>query len=255
MFISIFKIRHLGVMKKIPYCLFSIFLGICVVSRSWLPHRFTIVAIVIYIATGIIYIMGVLRHQTSFFHKYIGHSWSILSVVFAHMFWVDPFSDWKHTSLFIAGLSAALCVIYLWIKDTQTKTEKFTFFTGCAAVLIALGIAFCPMGINESVISAYEFQTVEIAEKEVFVTDTDLFVSDAYLITLKQPNGKLDGYSGGISQEYWNSLQVGDDVHICVYTGSLGKKFYSFFEDPDSDFYGYNEWTREKYAEYLEETQ
>ena len=238
-------------MKKIPYCLISIFLGANVLCRYWLPHWMILIAIFFYLATGIVYIAGTIKHHTSFFHTYIGWTWMILAIVFAHAYWTNPFSEWNTSILFIFGLCISLCMLGFWRKGEQISSDKISFFQVCATILLAMAIAFFPMGINESIVTEYEFQNVTISSKDVFVTDTSLFVSNAYLVTLEQPGGKLDGLSGGISENYWNRLQVGEKVPVCAYTGLLGKKFYSFFKDDEKseDYYGLHAWTVAKFNE------
>lgn len=245
------SMKQTKTMKKIPYGLLSIFFGVNVICRSWLPHWILFGAILFCTATGLFYAVGVLRHNTAFFHTYIGWTWMLLPLAFAHAYWINPFCEWNSITLFLFGLCVSLCMVGFWVKDEQTEADKIGFFQICAAVLLAMAVAFFPMGINESVVTDYEFQTVKISSKEVFTADTSLFVSDAYLITLEQPNGELDGFCGGISQGYWNTLQIGDEVPVCAYTGLLGKKFYSFFMDAAKaeDYCGLNDWSNKNYAE------
>ena len=122
-----------------------------------------------------------------------------------------------------------------------------------AIVFLNLVISNCPKMINRSVVNGIEFKEIEIIEKHI--NENHSWVAESYRFELGYEDELIDSEGFSVSKEYYNAVYVGDNVPVCIYTGCLGVKFYFFFEDPKYDFYGYNEWTRDEYAKYLNRTE
>ena len=103
--------------------------------------------------------------------------------------------------------------------------------------------------INSSKIVNVEFRTIEVIDKHID-TYWQSWETETYHLQLGYEDELIDSEGFSISQKYYDSIQIGDEIPVCIYTGILGKQFYSFFEDPNEDFYGYNRWTREEYQKY-----
>lgn len=239
-----------GYMSKIPFIVISVLLWVGCVWHGFLSYIFIWIATFLYLGTMIFYVASVLRKDTRMFHKHIGWSWIVPAVGFS-LIWVEDLYEIWDINLLLWSASIATILVWLWDKkDIGVDREGRSLALNILSILVMMfAIASFPAMINSSKICDFEFQNVKVIEKDIRewpVTYYDLFFEDERDVICSE-------YSA--SKNYYESVKVGDEIPVCIYTGLLGKKFYSFFEDPDSDFYGYNEWTREKYAEYLNETQ
>lgn len=239
-------------MNKIPYIATWIAIGIGCTAKGALHTIFIWVGVLFYLATGMLYLVSVLRKNTMFYHTYIGWAWMIPTMLFAFAFLSDGYTSWNSLSLLV--FSAYIATIIIWIGNkAEYKQEKNSILLNMLIVLfLACAIASCPILISTSKITAIEFIDVEVIKKDSYNMSR---LSPSYYFELNCEEKLIHSAETYVSKEYFDMVHVGDEIPVCIYTGLLGKKFYSFFEDPDSDFYGYNEWTREKYAEYLNETQ
>ena len=152
-------------------------------------------------------------------------------------------------------ISACIATVftYMWINDKSIEHEAYSLVLyGSAILILTLAIASCPKMINSSKIVSMEFRTLEVVDKHI---DTHWRSWERYIyhLQLGYEDDLIDSEGFSISQKYYDSIQIGDEIPVCVYTGVLGKQFYSFFEEPDKDYYGYNQWTREEYQKYLSE--
>lgn len=237
-------------MKKVPYIVISILLWVGCVWRGLLSYVFIWIAALLYLGTIIFYIVSVLQNDTNKYHRHIGWSWIVPALGFSLIWLEDLYETWD---IYLLIWSACISILLVWLWDKKDpsveRDERHLALNISSMIVLTFAIAIFPAMINNSKICDFQFQNVEVIEKNITewpVRYYDLFFEDESNIIRSE-------YSA--SKNYYESVQVGEKIPVCIYTGLLGKEFYSFFEDPDSDFYGYNEWTREKYAEYLEETQ
>lgn len=236
-------------MKKIPYVLASVLVGLGYVSRLIYPSLLAWISVALLGVTAIWYTVSVsMTGDTKKFHCYIGWGWIVLPIIFTLALPINTQTEWNKIVIFIVGLCIGVLLGALWIKDKETTRERADFVLGIGCILIAGATAYGVMGINESVITRYVFETADVVEMETFEPSQTFFDTTNYYIDLNYEDDTFLIESLLVSETYYNSLEVGDDVPICICTGLLGKKFYFLYEEPDKkwDYYGLNEWAREK---------
>ena len=244
-----------GYMSKIPYIVLWVMIGIGYTSKAFLPELFAWLGVLLHVGTGILYVISALRKNTMFYHTYIGWAWIVPTILFAHIFMCDVYAAWNYWVLLTFSACISIVLIWLWRSDRLIEhVDNSAFLNVLVIIFLTLSIACCPKIINSSKITEIHFREIEVSGKYIY-ENWRSWNDESYHFELKNEDDLIhsDGFS--VSKEYFDMVHVGDEIPVCIYTGLLGKKFYSVFEDPDSDFYGYNEWTREKYAEYLNETQ
>ena len=240
-------------MKKVPYIIIWIITGAGCLVRELFPKCFLWAGVLLYAATGIAFVIGRLRKNTTWYHTYIGWAWLVPTILFAYIFMGDVYTNWNHWYLFLISACIATVFTYLWINDKSIEHEAYSLVLyGVAILILTLAIASCPKIINSSKIISAEFRTIEVVDKHVSTLGR-AGETEAYHLQLGYEDELIDSEGFSISQKYYDSIQIGDEIPVCIYTGILGKQFYSFFEDPNEDFYGYNQWTREEYQKYLSE--
>ena len=238
--------------KKIPYIMIWIIIGVGCLVREVFPKGFLWAGVLLYVATGITFVIGRLRKNTTWYHTYIGWAWLVPTILFAHIDIADIYTNWDYMFLLPISACIATAFTYIWINDKSVEHEAYSLVLyGAAILVLTLAITACPKMINSSKIISTEFRTIEVVDKRI-ETYWRSWENEVYHLQLEEDELI---YSDGFSKEYYDSIQIGDEIPVCIYTGILGKQFYSFFEDPNEDFYGYNRWTREEYQKYLSEPQ
>ena len=238
-------------MRKIPYIFISAIVSLGCCGRILWPGIFLWLGVILYVATGAIYAVGALRKNTTFYHTYIGWTWIISTFVFAYIFLTDIYSNWNRWYLFLFSTWIATFLVWLWRKDESIEHTDYSMILNLAAIIwLACAIAATPYMINSSKVVDVTFKQVQIVDKE---REENSYSGTDYYIYLEPEDKLIHSRGFSLSKQYYDSISIGDKIPVCVYTGVLGKQFYSFFEDPDKDYYGYNQWTREEYQKYLSE--
>ena len=240
------------IIKKLPYIFVSSIISLGCCGRILCPGIFLWLGVILYAATGVIFVVGALRKDTIFYHTYIGWAWMIPTVVFVHIFITDNYSNWNRWYVFLFSAWIATFLVWLWRKDESIEHADYSMLLNAAAIIwLACAIAATPYMINSSKVVAAAFQQCTIVDKEI-VQNSHSWEETSYYVYL-EPEEKLTYSRCSLSKQYYGSVYIGDKIPVCIYTGILGKQFFSLFEDPKRDFYGYNQWARDEYRKYLSE--
>jgi len=241
---------------KLPYIIFCSILVVGCIGRIWLPALFLWLGVIIFAGTGIFYAVSVFMKKSQYFHKYIGWAWIILPVAFAHASIVDRYSRQNEWWIFVLGLYIAVFFMWLWFKDENTEAEEFHwFFDSLICIFLALSVMFCPKALNSSIITDMEFHEATVVKKEIWSNPKSLREELQYELDVKLDGKEYEWVNNttfDISETYYNSVEIGDNVPICIYTGIFGIEFCYTFEDPWSDFYGFNKRTIIEYEKYIQ---
>lgn len=243
-------------MKKIPYIVIWVILVVGCLTKVFLPVFFIWASVLLYAATGVFYVASALRKNTSWYHTYIGWAWFVPSIIFVQLYISDSTSGWNLWYPIVFSACIATVIVWLWRNDDEIEHLDFSYLLNVIAIVfLAIAIASCPKMINSSIVTDMEFKEIEIIEKHIDENcNGKSWATESYRFQLGYEDELIDSEGFSVSKEYYNAVNVGDKVPVCIYTGCLGVKFYSFFEDPEYDLYGYNEWTKEVYSRYMSET-
>ncbi len=155
--------------------------------------------------------------------------------------------------MFFYSAVVAAFLVWLWRKDNAIEHADYSLILNAAAIIfLACAISATPNMINSSKVISTEFRTIEVVDKHI-ETYWQSWENKEYNFQLREEDELIHSGGFSVSKKYYDSVQIGDEIPVGIYTGILGKQFYSFFEDPNEDFYGYNRWTREEYQKYLSE--
>ena len=155
--------------------------------------------------------------------------------------------------MFFYSAVVAAFLVWLWRKDDAIEHADYSLILNAAAIIfLACVISATPNMINTSKVISTEFRTIEVVDKHI-ETYWQSWENEKYHFQLGEEDELIHSGGFSVSKKYYDSVQIGDEIPVCVYTGILGKQFYSFFEDPKKDYYDYNQWTCEEYQKYLSE--
>ena len=239
--------------KKIPYISISIIVLLGCYTRVLWRGIFLWLGVILYVATGAIYVVGALRKNTTFYHTYIGWAWMIPTFVFADIFITDIYASWSMWYLFLFSAWIATFLVWLWRKDESIEHWEYsTILNAIVIIWLACAIAAMPNMINSSQVLDVAFKQVQVVDKEID-ENCHAWSGTEYNLIIEPEDSLIHSKGFAISKQYYDSINIGDKIPVCTYTGILGKQFYSFFEDQKKDYYGYNQWTREEYRKYRSE--
>ena len=171
-------------MRKIPYTFLCIVVSVNCIARNQYAGIFLNVGVGILLATGIIYLISVLKKKSEIFHQYISYAWIILAGAFAYEFVMDAFSAWNRITLFLCSMIVATLYAWLWQKDEKTESSRFSFFQGIATIVLGMAIAFIPMAVNESMTTEAKFYDLKVIQKTEVVSTQSLWDRRTYYIQI-----------------------------------------------------------------------
>ena len=112
--------------KKFPYIFISAIVSLGCCGRILWPGIFLWLGVILYAATGAIYVVGALRKNTTFYHTYIGWAWLIPAFVFADIFITDIYANWNWWHLLLYSALLATVLVWLWRKDESIEHEAYS---------------------------------------------------------------------------------------------------------------------------------
>lgn len=227
-------------MKKVPYILCSLIVGITFIEHILFPTSVW-GAILLLILTGLFYVISVMFKKTCFFHEYIGWGWIILPILVAPTVLLKRNTEWNVLALICIGLCAGIIFSYLWKMDNRNKGSYIALKGISICGLVTISILFLLISFNEILIVKVDF--VEINVNEKYIYDVPRSTNEEYYVSAKEyENNKNSIFP--VSKKYFDSIEVGDKIKLCVCTGALNVSFYFLYEDPEIDMFYLNDWAK-----------
>ena len=225
--------------KKAPYSICSLIVGFAYIERILFPV-FSWAAILLLTATGVLFVFSVIS-QKDFFQAHIGGCWTILPIIVTPTVLLKRNTEWNVVALICVGLCAGALFTYLWTKKRRNE-DTFSNLKGIGICgFVTVSVLFLIISLNEMIIIKVSF--IELNLNEKYVYDVPHSTSEEYYVSAYDKQEKTEK-TFSVSEKYYESLEAGDKINLCVCTGSLNVDFYFLYEDPEMDLFHLNNWAQ-----------